>query len=87
MSVVTIPKQMAQEGDLVVLPRADYEALIASQKYNDRAVIEPLTTSDSRDPDFELVLTDEAHARLRTATKSSRKKVSFSAVLKKYSAR
>lgn len=87
MSVVTIPKQMAQEGDLVVLPRADYEALVASQKYNDGAVLEPLTPSDSRDPDFGLVLTVEAKNRLRTAVMGNRKKIPFSAVLRKYSAR
>ena len=28
MNVVTIPKKLAKEGDLIVLPRKEYEALI-----------------------------------------------------------
>ncbi|MEK7099077.1 MAG: hypothetical protein AAB916_01005 [Patescibacteria group bacterium] len=31
MNVITIPKKLAQKGDLVVLPRAEYEALVRHQ--------------------------------------------------------
>ena len=35
MSTITIPKKLAQEGDLVVIPRREYEALIKLKKANE----------------------------------------------------
>ena len=32
MATITIPKKLAQKGDLVVLPRKEYEALIGLRK-------------------------------------------------------
>lgn len=32
MSTITIPKKLAREGDLVVIPRREYEALVRLRK-------------------------------------------------------
>lgn len=32
MSTITIPKKMTKKGDLVVIPREEYEALLESKK-------------------------------------------------------
>ena len=46
MNVITIPKKLAQKGDLVVLPRKEYETLVRKQpKYI--PVVE-LTASEKR---------------------------------------
>lgn len=34
MSVVTIPKKLIQAGELVVLPRKEYEALVRGNKHH-----------------------------------------------------
>lgn len=31
MNIITIPKKLAQKGDLVVVPRKEYEALVRHQ--------------------------------------------------------
>lgn len=40
MSTITIPKKMAQKGDLVVIPREEYEALLEFKKIGE---FEPTT--------------------------------------------
>ena len=32
MTTVTIPKELAKKGDLILIPRKDYEALLHSKK-------------------------------------------------------
>lgn len=32
MSTITIPKKLAREGDLIVIPRREYEALVRLRK-------------------------------------------------------
>ena len=38
MNIITIPKKLAQKGDLVVIPRKEYEALLNSQKIEEVAM-------------------------------------------------
>ena len=83
MNVVTIPKHIVGKGDLVVIPRVEYEALVALTS-GLKPIYEPLIPTDSRDPDFGLELTAKAKKRLRLAQASRGKKVSLTAMLRKY---
>lgn len=82
METVTIPKKLASRGDLVVIPRVEYEALKAHLR--EVAVIEPLIPSDPIDPDFGLELSVKAKRRLRSVLKRKGKTVPLSVLLKKY---
>lgn len=82
METITIPKKLAAYGDLIVIPRVEYEALKSRQR--EAAVIEPLIPSDPNDPDFGLELSAKAKRRLRAALKTKSKTVPLSVLLKKY---
>lgn len=82
METIAIPKKLAAYGDLIVIPRIEYEALQALKK--ETSVIEPLIPSDSNDPDFGLELSAKAKRRLRAALKRRSKTVPLSVLLKKY---
>ena len=73
MNVITIPKSIAKDDDLVVIPRKEYEKMIIKLK----AVL--------NDPDFGLELTDYAKKKLKRSM-ASKKTVSLDKVLKKYGA-
>ncbi len=45
MTTITIPKEIARKGDLVLIPRSDYEKLLAAKRVVE---FEP-TASDKRD--------------------------------------
>ena len=35
MSIITIPKKLAREDDLIVVPRREYQALLALKKFKE----------------------------------------------------
>lgn len=76
MNVITIPKTMARQDDLVIVPRRAYEALVSFQR--ERETLEA-------DPDTGLELSERAKRRLKRARRGGGRRFSLSEVTRRYS--
>lgn len=53
METLTIPKKLTQKGDLVVIPRKEYEELLRVQKQRKNTTrLKPIDAEKNRHPEF-----------------------------------
>ena len=67
MNVITIPKKLAAGGDLVILPRKEYEAFLVFKKYRE------FTPTTAQKRDLRQALKDHEQGKTYTLDELKRK--------------